>query len=116
MASRCSTKMVKAFDKFNADLQAFINETSDTTGVAPIYEDAFTPREVRDFRLYFNGKLTWVEDGKKEAEQMFDDDEAREWLKFWKANLRRAKKYWSMDAEELDKIYDFEKEDITVEE
>ena len=46
---------------------------------------------------------------------MFDDDEAREWLSFWRANLRRAKKYFSMDTETLDKIYEGEAEDIEIE-
>ena len=40
-----------------------------------------------------------------------DDDDAKEWLSFWRANLRRAKRYWAMDTEALDKIQDGEIED-----
>ena len=100
----CSQRMVKAFERFNADLEAFRTETGDE--LATLYEDAYTTRNVRDFRLCLSGSLTWTEDGKKEREKMFDDDEANDYLKFWKANLRRAKKYWSMSVEELDAIQD----------
>ena len=42
-----------------------------------------------------------------------DDDDIQDTLKFWRANLRRAKRYWAMDAETLDKIQDGQVEDIT---
>lgn len=103
--------MVKAFQKFNADLEKFI---SDTEGNGTLYEDAFTTRDVSSFRLSPAGTLTWKEDGKWERETMFDDDEANDYLKFWRACLRRAKRYWSMDAETLDAIQEGEKEDIEV--
>lgn len=106
MTTRCSLKMVKAFEKFNTELNKFIIETESTT----LYEDAFTPREVCNFKLTLSGKLTWTEDGRTDWEQMFDDDEANDYLKFWKACLRRAKRYWAMDTEELDRIQDPENE------
>ena len=43
------------------------------------------------------------------------DDEARDYLTFWRGNLRRAKKYWEMDIETLDAIQDGAKEDIEIE-
>ena len=114
MANKVSDKMVKAFERFNADLKAFGEETGET--FVTLYEDAFTTRRVANFRLQKNGKLTWVEDGVKESEQMFDDDEAKEYLSFWRANLRRAKRYWSMNTETLDKIQEGEIEDKEEEE
>ena len=105
--------MIKNFEKFNADVEAFRLRTEGES--ATLYEDAYTSREVRDFHLCKNGKLTWVEDGVKESEQMFDDDEARDYLTFWRGNLRRAKKYWEMDIETLDAIQDGAKEDIEIE-
>ena len=108
MANRISDRMVKAFERFNADLEAFRMETGDEAAV--LYEDAYTTRSVKDFKLCKNGKLNWTEDGGKESEQMFDDDDAKEWLSFWRANLRRAKRYWSMDTETLDEIQDGRKE------
>jgi hypothetical protein len=53
-----------------------------------------------------NGELSRTEDGKQNVEQMYDEGDAREWLSFWRANLRRAKRYWSMDSERLDAIQD----------
>lgn len=114
MANKISERMVKAFERFNADLEAFRMEAGDE--VAVLYEDAFTTRNVKDFRLCKNGKLTWCEDGGKEVEQMFDDDDAKDWLSFWRANLRRAKRYWSMETETLDKIQDGEIQDKDEEE
>lgn len=100
----CSQRMVNAFAKFNDDLEAFRKETGDD--LATLYEDAYTSRNVRAFRLSLAGTLTWNEDGHFERETMFDDDEARDFLSFWRACLRRAKRYWSMDTETLDKIQD----------
>lgn len=114
MANKVSDKMVKAFERFNADLEKFRMETEGEEST--LYEDAFTTRKVKDFKLCKNGKLTWVEDGVKESEQMFDDDEAKDYLSFWRANLRRAKKYWSMNPDTLDKIQDGEIEDKEEEE
>lgn len=108
MADIISPRIVKCWQKFNADLDAFRKETE--TDLATLYEDAYTTREVKNFRLSLAGTLTWVEDGKTERETLFDDDEAREWLAFWRANLRRAKKYWAMDTETLDRIQDPEDE------
>ena len=109
MANRISDRMIKAFERFNADLEAFRKETGDDSAV--LYEDANTTRVVKDFKLFKNGKLSWIEDGLRGSEEMFDDDDAKDWLSFWRANLRRAKRYWSMDTETLDKIQDGEIED-----
>ena len=55
MANRISDRMVKAFERFNADLKAFGEETGET--FVTLYEDAFTTRRVANFRLYKNGNL-----------------------------------------------------------
>ena len=113
MANRISDRMVKAFERFNADLKAFGEETGET--FVTLYEDANTTRRVANFRIYKNGKLKWIEIetgqlSREEVEQVYDDD-AKDWLSFWRANLRRAKRYWSMNTETLDKIQDGEIED-----
>lgn len=105
----CSQRLVNAFRRFDADLNAFRAETD--SELATLYEDAYTTRNVKNFRLSLAGTLTWVEDNKYERETMFDDDEARDFLSFWRACLRRAKRYWSMDTERLDKIQNGEIED-----
>ena len=106
MSNRISDRVVKAFERFNADLKAFGEETGEI--FVTLYEDAFTTRRVANFRLYKNGNLKWIEIetgqlSREEVEPLFDD-EAKEWLSFWRANLRRAKRYWAMDTETLDKI------------
>ena len=116
MANRISDRVVKAFERFNADLKAFGEETGEN--FVTLYEDAFTTRRVANFRLYKNGNLKWIEIetgqlSREEVEQVFDDDDAKEWLSFWRANLRRAKRYWATDAETLDKIQNGEIEDTT---
>ena len=114
MANKVTQRMVKAFDRFNADLRAFGDETGET--FVTLYEDAFTTRKVANFRLFLNGKLKWIEIetgqlSREETEQVADDDDAKDWLSFWRANLRRAKRYWQMDTDTLDKIQDGEIED-----
>lgn len=111
--------MVKTFERFNADLKAFGEETGET--FVTLYEDAFTTRRVANFRLYKNGNLKWIEIetgqlSREEVEVMMDDDNANEWLSFWRANLRRAKRYWATDAETMDKIQEGEIQDIEIEE
>lgn len=76
------------------------------TAEATLYEDAYTTRNVRGFTMTPNGELSWTEDGGLNVEKMFDEDDAKEWLSFWRANLRRAKRYWSMDSDRLDAIQD----------
>lgn len=117
MANRISDRMVKAFERFNADLKAFGEETGGETFVT-LLEDAFTTRRVANFRLHKNGNLKWIEIetgqlSREKVEVMMDDDDAKEWLSFWRANLRRAKRYWATDAETLDDIQDGEIEDTT---
>lgn len=114
MATRIKDRMVKAFERFNADLKAFGEETGET--FVTLLEDAFTTRRVANFRLYKNGNLKWIEIetgqlSREEVEPLFDDDDAKEWLSFWRANLRRAKRYWATDAETLDKIQEGEIQD-----
>lgn len=105
-------RLDNAWWKFRQDVQAFALETEgDKDAEVTLYEDAFTTRHVRDFYMTETGFLSWKEDGKTIVEYMQDEDDAREWLKFWRANLRKAKRYWEMDTEKLDAIHDGEIED-----
>jgi hypothetical protein len=111
-----SQRTLNSWEKFNAELDAFRKEKEED--FATLYEDAFTNRWVKDFKMTKTGILTWYEKEtwtskpRKEREKMMDDEDAREWLSFWKANLRRAKRYWAMDVERLDAIQDGTIEDI----
>ena len=50
--------MVRAFERFNADLNQFLKDSDNSA----LYEDAFTSRQVRNFRLTEKGLLSWEED------------------------------------------------------
>lgn len=123
---KTTDRLINAFEKFNDDLRAFGEQTGEV--FVTLYEDANTTRNVANFKLYKNGKLTWIElewayknglrvsESRKEEYLHTDDDDIRDTLNFWRANLRRAKRYWAMDAETLDKIQEGEISDNAEEE
>lgn len=111
---KTTERLIKAFEKFNQDIRAFGEQTGEE--LVTLYEDANTTREVKaDFHLCKNGVLTWTEkwDGKiiKDRYEHTDDEDIRDTLSFWKANLRRAKRYWAMNVDTLDAIQDGQIED-----
>lgn len=111
---------LRMVEKFNADLEAFRNETQEEA--ATLYEDQFTSFTLANVRVE-NGCLLYQYDGKDESEAIvrYDDDEKTyyeddldgiaEWVKFWRKCLNRAKRYWSMDTETLDAIQNGDIED-----
>jgi len=111
---------IRTVEKFNEELKAFGIETEQTAPT--IYEDAFTSFTLSNIRVQ-NGCLLYEYDGKTESEKIvkYDEDEKTyyeedldgitEWVKFWRKCLKRAKRYWSMDTEKLDRIQDGEIED-----
>ena len=119
---KTTDRLIKAFEKFNEDLKTFGEQTGEV--FVTLYEDANTTRRVADFKLYKNGKLKWVEmedvyqdrqiisRAMQEEYVHTDDDDIQDSLYFWRANLRRAKRYWAMDIETLDAIQEGEMEDI----
>ena len=46
------------------------------------------------------------------TDSVTDDDDAKEWLNKWRADFRRARRYWATEPDTLDKIADGEIEDI----
>lgn len=110
--TKISNRHIKAWERFNDDLEAFakesdVNEADEVT----LYEDAFTTRNVRYFKMTKDGILTWTEDEQFNQETMYNEDDAKDWLSFWRGCLRRAKRYWLMDAVELDRLQDCETND-----
>lgn len=111
---------LRMVERFNADLEAFREYTSDAAAV--LYEDAYTSFTLANVRVE-NGCLQYEYDGKLEQEAIVLQDEdtkeyyeeeydgISEWIKFWRACLRRAKRYWEMDTDTLDAIQSGEKED-----
>lgn len=111
---------LRMVERFNADLEAFREYTGDAAAV--LYEDAYTSFTLAKVRVE-NGCLQYEYDGKLEQEAIVLQDEdtkeyyeeeydgISEWIKFWRACLRRAKRYWEMDTDTLDAIQSGEKED-----
>lgn len=111
---------LRMVERFNADLEAFREYTGDAAAV--LYEDAYTSFTLANVRVE-NGCLEYEYDGKLEQEAIVLQDEdtkeyyeeeydgISEWIKFWRACLRRAKRYWEMDTDTLDAIQSGEKED-----
>lgn len=113
---------IKALDKFSAELEAWRKETGEEA--ATLYEDAFTSFTLSDILLSNDGQMFYIYDGKQEFEVMVRYDEESgdyyedegidgimEYIRFWRACLRRAKRYWSMDTDKLDAIQSGEQED-----
>ena len=111
---------LRMVERFNADLEAFREYTGDAAAV--LYEDAYTSFTLANVRVE-NGCFQYEYDGKLEQEAIVLQDEdtkeyyeeeydgISEWIKFWRACLRRAKRYWEMDTDTLDAIQSGEKED-----
>ena len=111
---------LKMVEKFSAELEAFRKETDEEA--ATLYEDAFTSFTLSNISVQ-NGTLVYDYDGATECERIvFQDadtgeyyeddlDGIAEWIKFWRACLRRAKRYWEMNPDKLDAIQDGEIED-----
>lgn len=124
--TKISDRHIKAWQKFNEEVNAFRAKYNENEKFAWLYEDACTTRKVRDFKMHKNGVLTWVEEEmevvkgqweyipRSNREQMWDEEEGKDYLKYWRACLRRAKKYDSMPTEVLDAIQEGERDDIEI--
>jgi len=112
---------IKAVEKFAAELEEWRKETGEDE--ATLFEDACTSFTLSNPRV-MNGCLCYHQDGVDYSENMvrFDEETGEYWeedmmdsimdyLKFWRACIRRAKRYWSMDVDKLDAIQSGEQED-----
>lgn len=116
---------LKMVDKFNSELEAFAQETGEE--VATLWEDAYTDFTLSNIRVE-NGCLCYNYDGNEECDQIvYQYEDTKEYyeeeyqgivdtIKFYRACLRRAKRYWAMDCDTLDAIQSGEKDDIEEEE
>lgn len=112
---------LKAVEKFNEELQAWAKETGEE--LPTLYEDVNTSFTLTNIRLTSQGEMLYNYDGEEDKETVVDYDEDEncyyereydgimEYIKFWRACLRRAKRYWTMDSDKLDRIADGEQED-----
>lgn len=111
MTQREINTITKAIAKLNAELAEFGEKTGE--GHPTLYEDPFTTFRVANIKLNAKGtRVSYVYDfcdGKGfrlDGEDIYDYEDAREYIKFWNACLRRAKRYWATDTETLDRIQD----------
>ena len=113
---------IKAVQKFNEELKAFSEETGESP--ATLYEDANISFTLADVAVSNDGQLFYTYDGQVEFEvivchdnetgEYYEDegmDGIMEYIKFWRACLRRAKRYWQMDSDKLDAIQNGDIED-----
>lgn len=111
---------LKKLARFCEKLEAFRVRTGEE--VATLWEDAYTCFTLGDVRIE-NGYLLYENDGREEREDLLKFDEETgeyyesecdgvgEYVKYWSACLRRAVRYWEMDADTLDAIQDGERAD-----
>ena len=109
---------LKALEKFKEELAAFAKETGEDK--PQLYENAYTSFRLYDIKVE-NGELSFGYDDGRDYEKCvhrdpdtrkyYEDDTIMEYVKFWRACLRRAKRYWTMPVEKLDAIQDGEIED-----
>lgn len=116
-------RAITQLEKFKASLADFSKETGEE--FPTLYEDALTMIEVRNPRIVGDRLLWEDEDGAEQYSNLFrefDEEDGTvvvefdwwEWdegLKYWKACLKRARRYWAMDTERLDAIQEGEAED-----
>lgn len=112
---------LRMVEKFKEDLEIFRQQTGDK--IAELYEDTYTSFKLGDIKVE-NGILSYqYDDGRDFDRIVLQDPDTKEYyedesldslpeiIKFWRKCLRRAKRYWSMDPDRLDKIQDGEIED-----
>lgn len=116
---------IRAVEKFNEELKAWAKETGEDE--ATLYEDANTSFTLSDLRVE-HGYLKYRYDGCDEKERIVIEgpregvyveteyDGIMDYVKFWRKCLKRAKRYWAMDPDWLDKIQDGVIEDVNDEE
>ena len=112
---------IRAVEKFNEELKAWAKETGEDE--ATLYEDANTSFTLSNLRVE-HGYLKYRYDGCDEKERIVIEgpregvyveteyDGIMDYVKFWRKCLKRAKRYWAMDPDRLDKIQDGAAEDI----
>ena len=114
---------IKAVEKFNEELRKWSEYTNGSPDDdVELYEDACTMFTLSNIRVE-DGCLKFVYDGCEDSENMLrEDDDGTIWepdgldsimdyLKFWRSCLRRAKRYFAMDTDKLDRLQSGEEED-----
>ena len=115
---------IRAVEKFNEELKAWAKETGEEE--VTLYENLNTSFTLSN-PVVENGYLKFNYDGKPDSvncvmqdeltKEYYEDefiDGIMDYVKYWRACLKRAKKYWEIDPDILDKMA--EADDCTVDE
>lgn len=104
----------KAVVKFIEDYKQTIKKVYGGDREMALAEDCTTyytlDVQVLKTKIKYTTAYTGIE-GHTYVESESDDDEAKELLKKWRADMRRARRYWATDSDTLDRIADGEIED-----
>lgn len=115
---------IKAVEKFNEELKGGRKRPEKSLSHSTRMLSLASPFTLADVAISQDGQLFYTYDGKVEFEVIVRKDEftkkyyedegmdgIMEYVKFWRKCLNRAKKYWSMDSEKLDRLQDPENEE-----
>ena len=104
----------KAITKFVEDYKETIAKVYGGDAETALAEDCSTyyTLEVQVMKTKVKYTTTYLDIcGSSYTESETDDDEAKELLKKWRADMRRARRYWATDSDTLDRMADGETED-----
>ena len=108
----------KAITKFVEDYKRIVAEVYGGDADNALAEDVTTyytlDVQVLKTKIKYTTTYTGI-CGSSYTESESDDDEAKELLKKWRADMRRARRYWATDGDTLDKMVDGEIEDTNEE-
>lgn len=104
----------KAIAKFVEDYKRTVAEVYGGEADNALAEDCTTyyTLDVQVLKTKIKYTTTYLDiTGTSYTESETDEDEAKELLKKWRADMRRARRYWATDTETLDRMADGEIED-----
>lgn len=119
MAKQIDNRLANAVRKFAADYEKTIAEVygGEEQKDYALAEDVDTYYRLDDIKV-MKTVIKWTTTysgyfGDTYQESESDENEIREWLKKWRADMRRARRYWGMSCEAIDAISNGDKEDPT---
>lgn len=104
----------KAIAKFVEDYKRTVAEVYGGEADNALAEDCTTyyTLDVQVLKTKIKYTTTYLDiTGTSYTESETDEDEAKELLKKWRADMRRARRYWATDTDTIDRMADGEIED-----
>lgn len=116
ITERTKKAIVKFYDEYNKAVEKVYGVENREDALAEDVSTYYT-LEIKVLKTKINITETYTGiTGFTSTDSITDDDDAKEWLKKWRADFRRARRYWATDGDTLDKIADGEIEDNNDEE